>query len=210
MFDYFVERYKEACIVRQLKTIDWIQLILLCISFVVSLIFSFIGNICFVVGGLVVSVLDLAWIVKRSKKEQREYSEIQKYNMRVENIQKILVECKLYDKDSIDWLLKTSESRLEREPQQEYMKTFASAIAGPILLGAVATIEDKMNLYNIICLSVVIVVFSFVFYISMVLLESDLKDMTHAKYRRLEEMIEDLRYVALKSIKNENRNIHEK
>jgi uncharacterized Rmd1/YagE family protein len=44
VFDHFVDKYKEACVIRQMTKTDWIQIILLSISIVISLVAPFLTN----------------------------------------------------------------------------------------------------------------------------------------------------------------------
>jgi hypothetical protein len=145
----------------------------------------------------------LVWIIGRSNKERKKFGYAQEsFNKRIINVETALKECKLNDEKSIDWLLDISGERLNKEPSQEFLKPFASVVAVPAILGFIAGLEEQMSVEVMIDLLIVIIAVMFVFYMLLIFVESDIKDMLHSKYRRLEKMNEDLTYIKLKGIPN--------
>lgn len=203
MFDHFVDKYKEACVIRQMTKTDWIQIILLSISIVISLVAPFLTNGVILIIGIVAMIAALVWIIGRSNKERKKFGYAQEsFNKRIINVETALKECKLNDEKSIDWLLDISGERLNKEPSQEFLKPFASVVAVPAILGFIAGLEEQMSVEVMIDLLIVIIAVMFVFYMLLIFVESDIKDMLHSKYRRLEKMNEDLTYIKLKGIPN--------
>lgn len=114
MFDYFVDKYKEACVIRQMTKTDWIQIILLSISVVILLVASFLANGVILIIGIGAMIAASAWIIVRSNKERKKFGYAQEsFNKRIINVETALKECKLNDEKSIDWLIEEMLSSLD-------------------------------------------------------------------------------------------------